>query len=269
MAPVPLNIDPVFRPWKQAGINYLLFDEATAAQLNRPLSKAQPVSPTQEPQNRKPVMPVRTDGLQEKRTGSAAREQLGQTPSGNVSPGKHQSEHSPSASVSNPAQAQQHLQMPRRLAPKHWPGYWQSLLERTPRSPEVVWTYPSLSRDLGGTADSAHRDFLRRLLGDMGMPRGTNAFWPLNVYPYPPDGGEDSIDASMFLSGVDVLDPDMVVLMCGKAPTELGLGGLGLLMPTIIRGRRFVVTPHVDNLILQPRRYAQLVTFLKGLITGH
>ena len=29
---------------------------------------------------------------------------------------------------------------------------------KTPPRPALVWTYPSLSRDLGGAADAAHRE---------------------------------------------------------------------------------------------------------------
>lgn len=275
MAPVPLNVAPAFRPWRQAGITHLLFDEATAAQIRQasvqsrtapaaPVEAAGPGTRRSEPHAQRAVRPS-PPLPREQATVSA-----GTAPRSPETPRAEKNGRTPPACpVPRTTETPSHpIVAPRRLAPDRWPSYWRSLLERTPQTPEVVWTYPSLSRDLGGAAEAAHRDFLRRLLGDMGMPRGTNAFWPLNAYPYGEDGGESSVDASMFMSGIDVLNPDMVVLMCGRAPMELGLNGLGLLMPTIIRGRRFVVTPHVDDLILQPRRYAQLVTFLKGLIAG-
>ncbi len=132
----------------------------------------------------------------------------------------------------------------------------------------MVWTYPSLSRDLGGAADAAHRDFLRRLLGDMGMPKGSHAFWPLNRYPYEGDETEQSVDAALFMGGIAALNPESVILMCGQAPQELGLADLRPLMPSIVNGRRFVVTQHVDILIREPRRYAQLISFLKTVIAG-
>lgn len=54
-------------------------------------------------------------------------------------------------------------------------------------APPPRWSGPirPSASDLGrATADAAHRDFLRRLLGDMALPKGSHAFWPLNRYPY-------------------------------------------------------------------------------------
>ncbi len=275
MAPVPLNVAPVFRPWRQAGIRYLLSDETTAEAFRQ--ARIRPVgqrtAETAEKRRNDSSIECPAGSLVMRKGQTAGSEEAAlapsRTPAGQTSAGHESSgQMPPSCPIPGTSAVPSHPAPPRRLPPEHWPDYWRSLLERTPCSPEVVWTYPSLSRDLGGAAEAAHRNFLRRLLGDMGMPRGTNAFWPLNAYPYPQDGSEHSVDASMFMSGIDALDPDMVVLMCGRAPAELGLGGVGLLMPTVIRGRRFVVTPHVDDLILQPRRYMQLVTFLKGLLAG-
>ncbi len=154
------------------------------------------------------------------------------------------------------------------LPPARWPDKWQALLKKTPPRPTLIWTYPSLSRDLGGAADAAHRDFLRRLLGDMGLPKGSHAFWPLNSYPYAEGESEQTVDAPLFLSGIAVLKPESVILMCGQVPPELGLPELHPLLPSIVQGRRFVVTPHVDDLIREPQRYAQLITFLKAITAG-
>ena len=122
--------------------------------------------------------------------------------------------------------------------------------------------------DLGGDADAAHRDFLRRLLGDMALPKGSHAFWPLNRYPYGDGESERTVDARMFLSGIAALRPESVILMCGQVPPELGLAELRPLSPSIVHGHRYVVTPHVDDLIGEPQRYAQLITFLKSIIAG-
>ena len=116
--------------------------------------------------------------------------------------------------------------------------------------------------------DAAHRDFLRRLLGDMALPKGSHAFWPLNRYPYGDGESEQTVDARMFLSGIAALKPESVILMCGQVPPELGLADLRPLSPSIVHGHRYVVTPHVDDLIGEPQRYAQLITFLKSIIAG-
>ncbi|MEI3477790.1 MAG: hypothetical protein V8Q84_00215 [Bilophila sp.] len=107
--------------------------------------------------------------------------------------------------------------------------------KKTPRKPSVVWTYPSRPATSAGLR-TTHRDFLRRLLGDMGLPKGSHAFWPLNRYPYGEEESEATVDARLFLSGVDALGPDSVILMCGEVPPELGLADLRPLLPCIVTG---------------------------------
>ena len=50
MAPVPLNISPAFRPWRQAGITHLLLDDEVRERLlarpePEPSEAAPPVRP--------------------------------------------------------------------------------------------------------------------------------------------------------------------------------------------------------------------------------
>lgn len=260
MAPVPLNIAPAFRPWRQAGITCLLLDDEVRERL---LAHAEP-----EPAPARQI-PPQPDPMQSERRQPPVR------PAASPPPRPEYRQPPPPPRPAEP-RAQESVQEPaprpartlHALPPDQWPVYWRTLLKKTPPRPSLVWTYPSLSRDLGGDADAAHRDFLRRLLGDMALPKGSHAFWPLNRYPYGEGESEQSVDARLFLGGVSMLNPESVILMCGQAPPELGLDGLSPLLPSIVGGRRFVVTPHVDDLIGQPQRYAQLITFLKALIAG-
>lgn len=256
MAPVPLNISPALRPWRQAGITHLLLaDEVRERLLARPSAVA--------------------DALESATPAGT---------SGSSAPSRPPAREEPASRAAHPvppppdaAPVPEHRPAPPREGrsvqadappPERWPAYWRDLLKKTPPRPSVVWTYPTLSRDLGGDADAAHRDFLRRLLGDMGLPKGSHAFWPLNRYPYGEGESPENVDARLFLSGVATLNPDSVILMCGRVPAQLGLADLSPLLPRIVHGRRFVVTPHVDALIGEPQRYAQLITFLKALFAG-
>lgn len=287
MALVPLNVSPALRPWRQAGVTHLLLDEAVRERLfaapapvesvpqrmperqpsavpgayaqvppARPVSSPQPQAVQQQtsPRPARPEMPPpRTESPAPNTSGTP------NTPNTSGTPNIPHAESKPASSV---------------LPPERWTAFWKDLLARTPSHPALVWTYPALSRDLGGAADAAHRDFLRHLLGDMGLPKGTHAFWPLNRYPYASGESEETVEATMFMSGVSALNPNTVILMSGVIPPELGvwsekLAELRPLRPAIVQGRRFVVTQHVDVLIQNPQRYAQLITFLKGLLAGH
>ena len=247
MAPVPLNISPAFRPWRQAGITHLLLDDEVRERL-----LARPAEP--EPSEAAP--PVRQHSAPPQRGERRQPQPPSSTPPPQPQP------------VSSAPQKPVRIADTDTLAPDAWPAYWQTLLKKTPPRPSLVWSYPSLSRDLGGDADAAHRDFLRRLLGDMALPKGSHAFWPLNRYPYGDGESEQTVDARMFLSGIAALKPESVILMCGQVPPELGLAELRPLSPSIVHGHRYVVTPHVDDLIGEPQRYAQLITFLKSIIAG-
>lgn len=248
MAPVPLNIAPLLRPWRQAGITHLLLDKTALARFRSRQRAEENASPrTEEPPSR-PSPVLRT----------TASQSAGRPPERVAAPPP-----TPQPVAAVPSRSAIPL-----LEPDAWPTYWQQLLQRTPPTPSLLWTYSSLSRDLGGAADAAHRDFLRHILGDMKLPKGSHAFWPLNAYPYGPEESEHTVQANYFLSGVKHLNPHTVILMTGKAPTELGLEHLRLLIPAIVQGKRFVVTPHVDTLMQDSGRYSQLMTFLRALLSG-
>lgn len=196
MAPVPLNISPAFRPWRQAGITHLLLDDEVRERL---LARPEP-----EPSEAAP--PVRQHSAPPQRGERRQPQPPSYTPPPQPQP------------VSSAPQKPVRIADTDTLAPDVWPAYWQTLLKKTPPRPSLVWSYPSLSRDLGGDADAAHRDFLRRLLGDMALPKGSHAFWPLNRYPYGDGESEQTVDARMFLSGIAALKPESVILMCGQVP---------------------------------------------------
>ena len=59
MAPVPLNISPVFRPWRQAGVTHLLLDDEVRERLlarpvPEPSEAAPPVRPARQEQESEP-----------------------------------------------------------------------------------------------------------------------------------------------------------------------------------------------------------------------
>ena len=304
MAPVPLNIAPGLRPWRQAGVSCLLVDEAVAALLNQQApASPPPVAPASPEAPASPVTLTRPPYPPSRQQGEAPAYASGnglpppervQTPADNAettpdsaaalrmqrcSPTSSPApavpaptEPIPSAPVAlHRATRDRHSLQPGDEHPENWPPYWRTLFKKTVQTPRVVWSYPSLSRDLGGDALSSHRDFLRRLLADMNLPRGSHAFWPLNAYPYSEgetaEQGEQAVEARMFLAGVACLKPDYVILMCGQIPASLGIEA-PLLTPVIVNGRWFVVTPHVEELVSTHASYDKLMSFLKHHLLG-
>lgn len=60
-----------------------------------------------------------------------------------------------------------------------WPAPWDRCWAKTPRTARMVWTYLELGRDLCGKASPDRGHLFRSLLGHLGWPKGTTAFWPL------------------------------------------------------------------------------------------
>ncbi len=258
MASVPLNILPVLRPWALAGVCTLLLDEDRIKPL--------------------PPHPAPSDPLPEKGTdrGSPVAGSHMKTTHGTDS---HHTRF-PAPPPSSACVPDEFPSPPEDLTESgassvlplpvaRWQPFWRDLLTRTPPHPVLLWTYPGLARDLGGKADPGHRDFLRRLLGDMALPKGSHAFWPLDSWPPATEREQTrtfSVDVPHFLGGVAALKPDTVLLLTGTPPDGLGLSDLRLLQPAMFGGRRFVLMPHVDQLVHDPRRHAKFVAFLKTLL---
>ena len=73
------------------------------------------------------------------------------------------------------------------LPPHVWPAPWQTRLEQTRPGP-VLWTYWNLGPDMCDPQTPGRlerRQFLQRLLQDLGHPAGTHTFWPSCLPPDP------------------------------------------------------------------------------------
>lgn len=255
MACFPVTVLPALRPWRSAGVRVLLLDAETAAALRNAASPAQglPACPPLQGKARPPLA----------ERGSRNVSGTPQADLGRRSARMRPDQTDPSARADVPARTGG-LRDP-AVDPSRWLPFWRDLLQRTPPRPTLLWTYPGLGRDLDGHADATHRRFLRRLLQDMAMPRGSHAFWPLDRHMADADGPV-AADAGHFLGGVALLKPEAVLLLTGTPPTGLGLDALRPLQPALVEGMRFVLMPHVDQLIREQGQYLRLITFLKALL---
>lgn len=179
--------------------------------------------------------------------------------------------------------AAQAVPRPAPIPPEQWPAPWRELLAKTPATAPVVWTYWALGLDLSGCAEATRRDTLRRILGALQQPRGSNAFWPValpdtrsDTQPAtPPDGQTDSVAGAqegsepvpapeLFLAGVDRIAPRLVVVMGSKA--------LRAFAPELRarpyqqlpwRGRLLIVLPDMDNLVTAPATVEAVIAYLR------
>ena len=122
-----------------------------------------------------------------------------------------------------PAPAVEARPEPRELC-EPWTGY----LKRVPPSPKLVWTYWELGQDLAGEGDQNRSECWRRLIQNLGWPRGTVGFWPFAIF----SGGNLVPGIEDFLCGLRRIEPRGLVvfgveplLACLEA--ELAGGDLG------------------------------------------
>ena len=161
------------------------------------------------------------------------------------------------------------------LPPHVWPAPWQARLEQTRPGP-VLWTYWNLGPDLCDPQTPGRlerRQFLQRLLKDLGHPAGTHTFWPSCLPPDPaalppavPPMSENGFaaNADVFWSGAAQLRARGVVVMGSAAANAVALPG-GLRPPQQIRhrGKLVWVLWDVDNLLQFDQRYASMLALLR------
>ena len=169
------------------------------------------------------------------------------------------------------------------LPPQQWPAPWRDLFARTPQPAPVLWTYWALGLDLSGCADAARRDTLRRILGALQQPKGSNAFWPVAMPDAPaanssayaeaapdvtnvaPNLGPDVVaDTALFLAGLERIAPRLVVVMGSKALRAFAPDVRARPYQQIPwRGRLLIVLPDMDNLIAAPATVEAVIAYLR------
>lgn len=245
MAFVPLNISPLWRPWRQVGVTHLLTEPDVAERLRCAASS--------------PGVPSDA-GREETRARQAEPLQARSVKVPTASPS--------GASCTAPPEPSPSA-VPILTDSVSWPASWRDLLRRCGSlAPTVLWTYPGLVDDLGGIPDNGRRNFFRRLFRDLAMPKGSHAFWPLR----PPDDRRSGADAAFFYSGAAVLNPDLVILMCDAIPSTLNVPRMRPFQTIIHRERRYVqlhdptqLAGQLDGSAVPVPGYARLLGFLKAL----
>ena len=163
------------------------------------------------------------------------------------------------------------------LPPHVWPAPWQTRLEQTRPGP-VLWTYWNLGPDMCDPQTPGRlerRQFLQRLLQDLGHPAGTHTFWPSCLPPDPaalPTATPQQESAyvanpDVFWSGAMQLKARGVVVMGSAAARAVALPS-GLRPPQQVRhrGKLVWVLWDVDNLLQFDQRYASMLALLRDAL---
>lgn len=132
--------------------------------------------------------------------------------------------------------------------PADWPEPWAGWFAKL--SPAaVLWTYHELGADVTGVGRSPERSgFLKHLIGDLGLPKGSSVFWP-SAMPSPSDSVLRA-DAPLFAAGLRLLMPRIVVVFGDSALEDMGLAGkvtqFGQIM---VEGKLLVLLPDIEDFL--------------------
>ena len=154
---------------------------------------------------------------------------------------------------------------------EQWPAGWLALKDRRPLPPRplVLWSYAGLGDDLTGTPDQARRQVIVRMLTELRHPGGTHVFWPFDMSGTPAlPKAADGEEASLFWSGVRLLDP-RVLLLFGSDTRD------ALMMPRTLRpfcqervyGRLVIQLPRPQALAEDEASFRRAQAFLARLLS--
>ena len=258
------------RPWLKAGLNVLLLEDearvlelcavpdtpaAVPAETVRAASNARPGSVPFQPKAPPvpPRRPVPAQSVSQPAVGIPA-----QKPAAPVAP-------RPAPQTAKARGMQSLLGAPGALPVDRWPASWVALKDRRPlpQRPLVLWTYAGLGEDLVGTPDEARRRVIVRMLTELRHPVGTHVFWPFAL------AGEGlSPEASLFWSGVTLLDPRVILLFGSDTRDSLNMPKS--LLPFCqerIHGRLIIQLPRPQALASDESAFRQAQAFLARILS--
>ena len=253
---------PIVRPWLKAGLNVLLLeDEARVLELRAVPDKASAVQPEAKravpaarpagpiPPKAQPVPPRRPAPVPQP------------APQRTAAPAVPR----PAPQTAKSRGMQSLLGAPGALPVDRWPSSWLALKDRRPlpQRPLVLWTYAGLGEDLVGAPDEDRRRVIVRMLTELRHPAGTHVFWPFSL------AGEGlSAEASLFWSGVTLLDPRVILLF--GSDTRDALNMPKSLLPFCqerIHGRLIIQLPRPQALAADESAFRQAQAFLARILS--
>lgn len=257
MAINPVSLSECLRPWHTAGISHFLCEHPLVTEAQAPVQNNAPVRSFEVPPPSKPAAPP--------------------------VPG----------SASQPFEPQRAATPKSEIPCVELPSAWAELLSRTPRAP-IVWTYPELGMDLTGQGDKHRSQCLRELIGSLGLPKGSSAFWPLRL-SLKKDGGPDFSggeeggthgnttentaahdsppqlgESAYFQHGISVIRPHAIIFFgipCASlSGFELPLTASFSL--AVRQGILFVALPELQSLIESPDIFTKTAAYLRTSLGG-
>ncbi len=160
---------------------------------------------------------------------------------------------------------------PRVLAMAEWPEIWVSAYKNTLNKlpipsvkPQVLWSYADLVYDLHKLGDPSRGELLRNLIKHLEMPRGSSVFWPTAVLD---DKQAKCTNSQIFYSGLCALNPKAIFILGTSALQDISLPlhFKASYSQQIFQGRMYILLPEWQDL-QQLSQFRTACAFLRTII---
>ena len=272
-----VTLSDILRPWKDAGLFHFLSDPALATQADSHEYAEAPAHPT----GSLPDSPLAGSNAGEG-VFFQAPHHADSSSRASHAPSLHQSAEfaaleGPSSSArptsAAPRYAQESvtkvslsgtsLSTPHTPDVGKWPSKWQTQFAKTLKG-RFLWTYPELGLDLAGAGSPERSTFLRTLISQLALPKGSSAFWPFAL----PEDANLVSNISVFNEGLHLLSP-AVILYFGRSTLQETLSPASISIPytqEIVKGQLYVLLPDFDSLTSSSTGLSKTVSFLRQLL---
>ncbi len=260
-----ITLSPLYLPWQQQGLDFLLQEAPVAPEHSLCHAKllTKPI-PQQAPPRVSRAMPQQNPT-------SLAEQYKNQAPTHHPAPRTQPHKGLPAqGATSAPSQAStQTPQAPPKssgerasLALDQWPHPWQERFAQT-KPARVIWTYWNLGHDLCGEASTERRTFLRRILQDLKHPAGTHSFWP-HTLPSPTAPEQLQPNIPVFWSGVRQLGARVLVILGEDSAQKLGYEPFEAPFKEFHKqGKLVILVKDMDMLMHNTKTYTTLMQYLR------
>ncbi|UZP66378.1 hypothetical protein N1030_12255 [Desulfovibrio mangrovi] len=293
MAPAVITIAESLRPWRNAGLEFVLDEhglfaagsvsdaaeqQAQGPVANQVFSQAgsgQGVSPQSRqsypPQAARPqqAQPSHAQAYAARQKAAQNQPMQGQAPTQAPSQA-HGAQPAGNVRAMGTSGLAVH---PTSQPPEQWPAPWQAVWGKVKAPSAVVWTYWSLGDDLSGRANAERGALLRKIIGSLQLPAGSSAFWPVALPEVAPESGTDAgseliAAPEIFLAGLRRARPRYCITFGSKALRTFA-PNLGLAPYTFTQflGHRLIALPDIDILLKNQGTVPAVIAFLKTAVT--
>lgn len=256
MAVNPVSLAESLRPWKQAGLHCLFFEDAEPFFLSSNLCENMPAQTLADSDSPQPKL------ARPQQPGANARQSGNALAAGIITsnPTSTKQVRAPESRMSAVAAEAAFVALP---------GPWQNMTRFLKIAP-VLWTYAELGQDLLGQGDPQRSALLKHLISALAFPKGGSAFWPFSLPGLECVQHPDVFEQSPFFLGLCRIQPQVLIVLGPQGPEQCGMP-FELKQPftqTVFKGLLVLLLPEISALQNDEKILQQSIAFLRTTLTG-